>query len=256
MILTGKEIVKQVKEGNIFIEGFDENKANPNSYNLTLNNKLLVYTSNVLDMKHQNNTTEITIPEEGLVLQPGTLYLGKTNERTFTDKYVPMLEGRSSIGRLGIYIHVTAGFGDIGFNGNWTLEIQCVQPVRIYPNVDICQIYYHTPQGDTSIQYDGKYQGDTEIGSSKLYEDFNEGLTADEKLDKFFTAWCDNIHASKYNAKSDVSDKMLMICRAHRKAVEDTGIDDDDLTIKCIHKFKNDEVKEIALLWFNHILIK
>ena len=113
-------------------------------------------------------------------------------------------------------------------------------------------IKFSTNEGKIKVTY----QGDTEIGSSKLYEDFNEGLTADEKLDKFFTAWCDNIHASKYNAKSDGSDKMLMICRAHRKAVEDTGIDDDDLTIKCIHKFKNDEVKEIALLWFNHILIK
>ena len=256
MILTGKEIIKQVKEKNIFIEGFDENKANPNSYNLTLNNKLLVYTSNILDMKHQNNTTEITIPEEGLVLEPGKLYLGKTNERTFTDKYVPMLEGRSSIGRLGIYIHVTAGFGDIGFNGNWTLEIQCVQPVRIYPNIDICQIYYHTPEGDTSIQYNGKYQGDTEIGSSKLYEDFNEGLTHDEKLMKFYDVWSGNIDMVKYKSKSDVSDKMLMICRAHKKAVEETGIDDDSITASCINNFENKEIRETASLWFNCILIK
>jgi deoxycytidine triphosphate deaminase len=56
---------------------------------------------------------------------------------------VPMLEGRSSTGRLGLFIHVTAGFGDIGFAGFWTLEIFCVQPVKIYPDVEICQIYYH-----------------------------------------------------------------------------------------------------------------
>ncbi len=62
-----------------------------------------------------------------------------------------MLEGRSSVGRLGLFIHVTAGFGDVGFAGYWTLEIFCVQPIRIYPNVEICQIYYHDIHGDYDL---------------------------------------------------------------------------------------------------------
>ncbi len=95
-------------------------------------------------MKEKNPTAQLVIPKEGLLLQPGRVYLARTVERTFTDKYVPMLEGRSSVGRLGISVHVTAGFGDIGFNGHWTLEITVEQPTVIYPDVEICQIYYHT----------------------------------------------------------------------------------------------------------------
>lgn len=122
MILSGKEILKNIGS-NIIIEPFDEEKINPNSYNLSLHNELLVYENDILDMKTPNPTKVIKIPEDGLLLEPGKLYLGRTNEFTSTSKYVPMLEGRSSTGRLGLFIHVTAGFGDIGFSGYWTLEI-------------------------------------------------------------------------------------------------------------------------------------
>jgi len=132
MILSGLEIKKQVENKNIIIEPFNEECINPNSYNLRLHNELLVYEDHVLDMKLPNKTKKIIIPEEGLILEPGKLYLGRTVEYTKTDKFVPMLEGRSSIGRLGLFIHVTAGFGDIGFSGFWTLEIHCIQPVKIY----------------------------------------------------------------------------------------------------------------------------
>lgn len=179
MILGGQTIIDEIKAGNIEIDPFDPNKINPNSYNLTLHNKLLVYKSSrsirrcgVLDMKEVNETEEIIIPEDGLILRPGIVYLGRTVERTFTDKYVPMLEGRSSIGRLGMMIHVTAGFGDVGFNGTWTLEIVATQPIRIYPNVEICQIYYHTVT-DTSIKYNSsKYHHQMDVTPSKLYKDF------------------------------------------------------------------------------------
>ena len=147
MILSGMEIRKHIGT-NIIIEPFDEKRLNPNSYNLSLHNKLLVYDEPVLDMKKRNAVGEIIIPEEGLELEPNRLYLGRTNEYTKTEKFVPMLEGRSSIGRLGLVIHVTAGFGDVGFAGYWTLEMFCVQPIIIYPNVDICQIYFHTISGD------------------------------------------------------------------------------------------------------------
>ena len=148
MILSGLEIKKQVENKNIIIEPFNEECINPNSYNLRLHNELLVYEDHVLDMKLPNKTKKIIIPEEGLILEPGKLYLGRTVEYTKTDKFVPMLEGRSSIGRLGLFIHVTAGFGDIGFSGFWTLEIHCIQPVKIYPGVEICQIYYHSIEGE------------------------------------------------------------------------------------------------------------
>ena len=171
MILSGKEILKQVKEGNIFIEPFNENRINPNSYNLRLHNELLVYTDDVLDMKKPLHTESLIIPEDGLILQPGELYLGRTYEKTSTNKYVPMLEGRSSVGRLGLYIHVTAGFGDIGFSGFWTLEIQCVQPVKIYPMVEICQIYYHTIDGEFEEYNSGKYQNNTGIQPSLIHKD-------------------------------------------------------------------------------------
>ena len=173
MILSGKEIQKEMGK-NIIIEPFHQERINPNSYNLTLHNELLVYENRILDMKTQNRTQTLVIPEEGLLLEPNRLYLGRTNEYTKTEKYVPMLEGRSSIGRLGLCVHVTAGFGDIGFAGYWTLEIFCVQPVRIYPNVEICQIYYHDIAGEYELYHSDKYQNNTGIQPSLMYQEFME----------------------------------------------------------------------------------
>lgn len=171
MILSGKEIAKHMGK-EIVIEPFDERRINPNSYNLSLADELLVYENRELDMKKPNATKRLIIPREGILLEPNRLYLGRTNEYTKTDRYVPMLEGRSSTGRLGLFIHVTAGFGDIGFAGYWTLEIFCVQPVRIYPNVEICQIYYHDIDGDYEPYNSGKYQNNTGIQPSLMYKDF------------------------------------------------------------------------------------
>lgn len=171
MILAGKEILKHMGK-EIIITPFDEKRINPNSYNLSLADELLVYEQDELDMKKPNPTKQIVIPEEGLLLEPNRLYLGRTNEFTKTDRYVPMLEGRSSTGRLGLFIHVTAGFGDIGFAGYWTLEIFCVQPVRIYPNVEICQIYYHDIDGEYDLYSSGKYQNNSGIQASLMYKDF------------------------------------------------------------------------------------
>ena len=171
MILSGKEIKNKLGK-EIIIEPYNEKQLNPNSYNLRLHNKLLVYSEDVLDMKKPNEYKEIIIPEEGLLLEPGKLYLGRTMEYTETDKFVPMLEGRSSIGRLGLFIHVTAGFGDVGFKGFWTLEIFCVQPIRIYAGVEICQIYYHSVEGDYDKYISGKYQNNNDVQPSLLYKDF------------------------------------------------------------------------------------
>jgi dCTP deaminase len=171
MILSGKEIKNKLGK-EIIIEPFSEKQLNPNSYNLKLHNELLVYDETVLDMKKQNKAKKIIIPDEGLVLEPGKLYLGRTIEYTGTDKYVPMLEGRSSVGRLGLFIHVTAGFGDVGFHGYWTLEIFCVQPIRIYSGIELCQIYYHSIEGDYDVYTSGKYQNNQGVQPSLLYKDF------------------------------------------------------------------------------------
>ena len=171
MILSGKQIKKELND-TIHITPFDENQLNPNSYNLRLHNELMVYSKDVLDMKTPNPVEELIIPEGGLLLEKDKLYLGRTVEHTKTDTYVPMLEGRSSIGRLGLFIHVTAGFGDVGFDGYWTLEIFCVQPIIIYPNVEICQIYYHAIKGEYDKYQSGKYQHNKEIQPSLLYKDF------------------------------------------------------------------------------------
>ena len=173
MILSGKEIVKHMGK-EIVIEPFDPKRVNPNSYNLSLYNELMVYNDRELDMAKQNSVSVIRMPEEGYVLQPNTLYLGRTNEYTKTENYIPMLEGRSSVGRLGVFIHVTAGFGDVGFAGYWTLEIFCVQPIRIYPDVEICQIYYHDIDGEYDTYRTGKYQNNTGIQTSMLWKDFRK----------------------------------------------------------------------------------
>ena len=171
MILSGKEIKRRLGR-TIHIEPFDERQLNPNSYNLRLHDRLLRYEEEVLDMARPNRFSEIELPAAGLVLEPRRLYLGRTIEFTRTEGCVPMLEGRSSIGRLGLFVHVTAGFGDVGFSGFWTLEIFCVQPIRIYPGVQICQIYYHTLEGEYDPYHSGKYQNNQGVQPSLLYKEF------------------------------------------------------------------------------------
>ncbi|EKR35984.1 dCTP deaminase [Leptospira interrogans] len=173
MILTGKEIQKRI--GNdIVITPYSEKQLNPNSYNLRLHEELLVYTELPLDMKKPNPAEKLLIPESGLLLKPGILYLGRTLESTETHNLVPMLEGRSSIGRLGMLVHVTAGFGDVGFKGFWTLEISVIQPLIVYPGVEVCQIFYHTLEGQITEYTSGKYQANRGIQTSMLYKDFEK----------------------------------------------------------------------------------
>lgn len=172
MILTGRQILEAKAQGRIRIDPWQEAQLNPNSYNLRLGEDLAVYTDHELDMAKPNGIEFMKIPAEGLLLQPGKLYLGRTQEYTETHGMVPMLEGRSSVGRLGLFVHVTAGFGDIGFCGYWTLEISCIQPVRIYAGVAICQIFYHTVSGDFDSYESGKYQRNSGIQPSMLWKDF------------------------------------------------------------------------------------
>jgi len=171
MILSGMEI-KQKLGKDIIISPYNENQLNPNSYNLKLHKELLVYENNLLDMKKENKTCKLIIPPEGLVLEPGKLYLGRTQEYTETYNFIPTLEGRSSIGRLGLSIHISSPYGNVGFKGYWTLEIACIQPIKIYEGVDICQIYYHTIQGDYKNYTSSKYQNNIGVQESLLYKEF------------------------------------------------------------------------------------
>jgi dCTP deaminase len=132
-------------------------------------------------MAKPNRVRRIEIPPEGIVLSPNQLYLGRTVERTVTHNLVPQIEGRSSIGRLGLFVHVTAGFGDVGFAGFWTLEMFAVQPVRIYAGVPICQIFYHELTGEIT-EYASKYQHNRDIQPSLLYEELAAGAANQRQL--------------------------------------------------------------------------
>ena len=178
MILSGQEILSQLGR-DIVIEPFDPARLNPNSYNLTLHDELIIYEEVVLDMRKANRVRRMSIPPDGLVLPPNQLYLGRTAERTETHNLVPMIEGRSSIGRLGLFVHVTAGFGDVGFRGFWTLEMFAVQPVRIYPGVAICQIIYHDIRGPFTEYQSDKYQNNTDIQPSLLFKELNPNCPRD-----------------------------------------------------------------------------
>lgn len=172
MILSRSKVREAIENKEIIIDPFDEKKLNSNSYNLTLDPKLRVYTSGILDMRYNNPTMEILIPEDGYILLPGQLYLGCTIERTCTYKYIPIIEGRSSIARLGLAVHITAGLGEAGFDGKWTLELMCVKPLRIYPGVEICQIYFNEVNSiDEGLDLcnSTKYQGESQAISSKLF---------------------------------------------------------------------------------------
>jgi len=156
MILSDKKILASIANGEIVIEPFDISNLGTNSYDVHLGKHLAMYRDRVLDAKRHNEIEHIEIGPEGFVLQPGTLYLGVTEEYTETHNAVPFLEGKSSVGRLGIDIHATAGKGDVGFCNTWTLEISCVQPVRIYAGMPVGQLIYFAVDGDIENYYNKK----------------------------------------------------------------------------------------------------
>lgn len=156
MILSDARILEEIESGNIVIEPFERSRLGSNSYDVRLGKYLAVYKERVLDARKHNQIDEIIIPEEGFILEPNTLYLGVTEEYTETHKHVPFLEGKSSIGRLGIHIHATAGKGDVGFCNTWTLEITVAQAVRVYAGMPIGQLIYFDVNGDVINLYNKK----------------------------------------------------------------------------------------------------
>ena len=171
MLLTGNQIAKGVRLGHITIEPFIPENVGPNSYDVRLADKLLVYTADVLDMKKENPTRVLEIPPEGLLLQPGTLYLGSTIEKVGSDRYVPWLDGRSSVGRLGLFLHCTAGRGDISFCSDWTLEISVVEPLRVYAGIRIGQFSFFNVDQKEITKYVGKYGEQSGPQPSRMWRD-------------------------------------------------------------------------------------
>jgi dCTP deaminase len=193
MPLTASAIKHMLELGRIVIDPFDDAQLNPNSYNVRLGNELGVYIhadtpgmdvlvrecfaqdlplpATRLDCRKDNPLIYLTMPETGVLLHPGKLYLGATVERTETPYHIPVIDGRSSLARLGVKVHVTGGFGDIGFKGHWTLEIEVTEPVRIYPFMQFAQIGFHEPTGSIDMTYDGKYQGNTRPTSSRIHKE-------------------------------------------------------------------------------------
>jgi len=170
MILTGPEIAESAADGRVAISPFRPDQVNPNSYNVRLGPTLLSYRDEIVDAYRPNPTETIELPEEGYVLRPDRLYLGHTEERIGSDIYVPLLFGRSSVGRLGLFVEITAPIGDIGFHGQWTLMLSPVQPLRVYPGMKIGQIMFFVSSGEIDL-YEGKYQSAAGPQASRYWRD-------------------------------------------------------------------------------------
>lgn len=173
MILTGHEIRKQVQRGGIVIEPFNKANIQPNSYDFHLSKYIKLYMDEILDPKMENKVKEIVIPEEGLLLKPDQLYLGMVEETIGSEHYVPILRGRSSTGRLGLFVHITADLIDIGSINNWTLMLHSVVPVKVYAGMKIGQVTFWIPKGKIEL-YNGKYQGSLNPMESQSFKDYQD----------------------------------------------------------------------------------
>jgi dCTP deaminase len=209
MILSDKKIVEEIKAGNIILDPFEEKYLNPNSVDLTLAPQFKIYDRKTirvrsfselpqwikrtrqsiryesgfyeyelpLDPREANDTVEFVIPKEGYVLQPGEVYLYACNERIGVKNNIrAKVEGKSSLGRLGLFVHVTAGFIDTGFTGSLVLELVATRPIIVYPNMKICQIEFARVEGEILESYDqksgSKYHNQTGVQESKYHENF------------------------------------------------------------------------------------
>lgn len=171
MILTGNKIIEEVKNGKIEIAPFDESKITTNSYDLSLGETIIRYTSEFINPKIETTYEEIKIPNDGLLLKPGEFVLGHSNERIGSDFYVPLIHGKSGIARMGLFVHVTADLIDIGSHGVTTFQLYATLPIHLYPNILIAQISFWVPFGDI-VLYKGKYQNSKGPRPSMMHKDF------------------------------------------------------------------------------------
>ncbi|MFJ6737492.1 dCTP deaminase domain-containing protein [Streptomyces sp. NPDC091279] len=176
MILTGSEIARERTNRRITIEPFTPEQVNPNSYNFRLGSRLRIYSEMPLDPRRENACVDIEMTAEGYVLEPGRLYLAHTQEVLGSRHYAPTFAARSSVARLGLFINLSASLGDIGYEGQWTLQLYTMNRVRVYPGMTIGQMMWWCPQGEIEL-YDGKYQGAVGPRSSDIHKDFDRQLS-------------------------------------------------------------------------------
>lgn len=165
--------MRQLALGRIQIDPFRKDQINPNSYNFRLGPTIKRYTNTVLDVRVRQPVETLEIPPDGLILQPDRIYLGHTEEVMGSDHYVPIIRGRSSTARIGLFVHVTADMIDIGSHNQWTLQLHAVQPLRIYAGMVIGQVTFWAVEGEISL-YRGKYQGSKGPRESEIYRDFED----------------------------------------------------------------------------------
>lgn len=168
MILSGLKIKEEVENNNITLSPYDDTLLNPNSYNYRLGDELLELNDSVIDPNQKSNYKKIKLTNEGYVLKPNKLYLGSTKEIIGSDKYVTQLIGRSSVGRLGLFLQVTAPLGHVGCKHSWTLELKVVQPLRVYPNMKIGQVTFWCIDGSIDL-YKGNYTNYNTPNISEFY---------------------------------------------------------------------------------------
>jgi dCTP deaminase len=173
MILTSHEILGNVQNGNIHISPFDEAMLNPNSYDYHIDYKLLELADLPVDPKKQSQYNEINFTDAGHILSPNKTYLANTYEEIGSDVFVPSLIGKTSLGRLGLFLQITADLGNLGAKHKWTLELKAVQPIKIYPMMRIGQVTFWSTSGESDMKYTGRYDKFSMAKSSEIYREFN-----------------------------------------------------------------------------------
>ena len=172
MILTYHEIIKSIENGDIHITPFKEDMVNPNSYDYRIDYKLLEIEDLPVDPKKQTSYHEINFTDDGYVLSPNKTYLANTYEEIGSDVFVPLLIGKTSLGRLGLFLQITADLGNLGAKHKWTLELKAVQPLKIYPMMRVGQVSFWKTEGNTDMRYNGKYSKFSIAKSSEIYKEF------------------------------------------------------------------------------------
>ena len=175
MILTGSAIEQEVEAERIVIDPFDRKRLNPNSYNFTLGSTLKIYSKPILDTRQINPTDTVEMVNDSILLRPRTLYLAHTRERLGSCHYVPTYAARSSVARLGMFINLSAPLGDIGFVGQWTIQLFALHPIRLYRDMEIGQMMFWVTTGDIAL-YDGKYQNARGPIASQIHRDTTRAL--------------------------------------------------------------------------------
>lgn len=171
MILTGIQIKEECHKRRIKISPFNEEHITTNSFDLTLGDTLLKYENQLIDAKLPQDFQEIKIDKDGYQMNAGDFLLGHSNEKLGSDHFVPIIHGRSSVARLGLFVHVTADLIDIGWHGQVTFQFYSTLPVRLYPGMRIGQVTFWKPKGEILL-YKGKYQNSEGPNSSQIYKDF------------------------------------------------------------------------------------